>query len=111
MVYDLAIIGGGPAGVAAGVYAARKHLKTVLITKDFENQSSVSDNIQNWIGTVSISGLDLVKNFKSHLDAYAGEFLEIKEGGLVSSISKKEKIFTIETNKGEKIEAKTILLT
>ena len=46
-MYDLAIIGGGPAGVAAGVYASRKRLKTVFITKDFGGQSSVSEEIQN----------------------------------------------------------------
>ena len=51
MTYDLAILGGGPAGVAAGVYAARKRLKTVFVTKDFESQSVVSTDIQNWIGT------------------------------------------------------------
>ena len=59
MIYDLAILGGGPAGVATGVYAARKRLKTVFITKDFESQSVVSPDIQNWIGTPNISGNDL----------------------------------------------------
>jgi thioredoxin reductase len=56
MIYDLAILGGGPAGVAAGVYAARKKLKTIFITKNWESQSAVSEGIENWIGTVKISG-------------------------------------------------------
>jgi thioredoxin reductase len=43
MIYDLTIIGGGPAGVAAGVYAARKELKTLFITKDWNSQSTVSE--------------------------------------------------------------------
>ena len=59
MTYDLTIIGGGPAGVAAGVYASRKKLKTLFITKNFEGQSTVSDGIENWIGTIKISGRDL----------------------------------------------------
>ena len=59
MIYDLAIIGGGPAGVAAGVYAARKKIKTVFITETFASQSTVSEKIENWIGTVSIAGADL----------------------------------------------------
>ena len=55
-MYDLIIIGGGPAGTAAGVYASRKRLKTILITDEFGGQSVVSEDIQNWIGTISIPG-------------------------------------------------------
>jgi len=50
MIYDLAILGGGPAGVAAGVYAARKWLSTIYITKDWNGQSSVSEGVR--IGSV-----------------------------------------------------------
>ena len=59
--YDLAIIGGGPGGVAAGVYAARKRLNTVFITKDWLGQSNVSEGVENWIGDIKIPGLDLSK--------------------------------------------------
>ena len=60
-MYDLIIIGGGPAGTAAGVYASRKRLKTILITDEFGGQSVVSEDIQNWIGTISIPGKNLRK--------------------------------------------------
>ena len=50
MTYDLIIIGGGW-GAAAGVYAARKQIKTALITENFGGQSVESNEIQNWIGT------------------------------------------------------------
>ncbi len=114
MIYDLAILGGGPAAVAAGVYAARKRLKTVFVTKDFGSQSVVSDNIQNWIGTPSITGADLAKSFKTHLLAYADDVLELKEGELVSKIEKvsngtSEKHFKITATKNT-YEAKTILI-
>ena len=66
-LYDLIIIGGGPAGVSAGVYAARKKLKTLLITGDFGGQSIVSEGIENWIGTIKITGTELAQNFKKHL--------------------------------------------
>lgn len=108
-IYDLIIIGGGPAGVSAGVYAARKRLKTLLITPDFGGQSTVSEGIENWIGTVKISGNDLAKNLKEHLLAYSGEYLEIKEGEGVQDISKKSHIFTIKTEKSE-YETKTVLV-
>src|SRR6185312_4165126 len=59
MTYDLAIIGGGPAGAAAAVYASRKRLKAVFVTKDWLGQSNVSEGIENWVGTVKVSGLEL----------------------------------------------------
>jgi len=108
-MYDLAIIGGGPAAVAAGVYAARKKLKTVFITVSFESQSAVSENVQNWIGTISLPGTALAENLKNHLKAYANEIVSIKEGEKAESIKKENEIFKIKTNKGE-YSAKTILL-
>ena len=64
MVYDLIIIGGGPAGTAAAVYASRKRLKTLFLTAEWGGQSVVSEQIYNWIGTAS-SGNELAENFKS----------------------------------------------
>lgn len=102
MQYDLVIIGGGPAGVAAGVYAARKKLKTALITKDFEGQSVVSEGIQNWIGEVSIPGPELVKKFREHLDAYKDDVVEIHEGHWAEKLEKKgDQDFLLTTDKGE----------
>ncbi len=114
MLYDLAIIGGGPAGVAAGVYAARKQLKTIFITKDWNNQSTVSEGIENWIGTVKINGLEFAKNLEAHLRAYAGEFVEIKVGESCEKIEKianrKESGFKVSTGKNS-YEAMTVLIT
>lgn len=50
-MYDLIILGGGPAGTAAAVYSARKQLHTAIITSEFGGQSIVSEKIYNWIGT------------------------------------------------------------
>ncbi|MEK7551877.1 MAG: FAD-dependent oxidoreductase [Patescibacteria group bacterium] len=108
-MYDLAIIGGGPAGVAAGVYAARKKLKTVFITFDFNSQSSVSLDVQNWIGTVSLSGLELAENLKKHLKAYSADTVFIKEGEKAISIIKAGENFAVKTDKGE-YSAKTVLI-
>jgi alkyl hydroperoxide reductase subunit F len=87
-MYDLIIIGGGPAGVAAGVYASRKKLKTLFLTESFGGQSIVSDGIENWIGTIRISGNDLAKNLEAHLRAYAGDIVDIKTGTRVQSVEK-----------------------
>lgn len=109
MIYDLAIIGGGPAAVAAGVYAARKKIKTIFITKDFGGQSVVSDDIQNWVGTVSISGAQLAENLKKHLETYASEVVKIKSSELAEKVEKSKRGFIVKTNK-EKYETKTILV-
>jgi len=109
-MYDLIIIGGGPAGAAAAVYAGRKRLKTAVITFDFNGQSVVSDNIQNWIGTISISGPALAKSLHDHVMAYAGEHLQIFEGEKVSAVQKIDGGFSVTTESEKKYEAKTILV-
>jgi alkyl hydroperoxide reductase subunit F len=113
MIYDLAIIGGGPAGVAAGVYASRKQLRTIFITKDFGGQSIVSDGIENWIGTVKISGTDLAKNLETHVRTYSGNSVDIKTGELCQNISRSDSdsnsIFTIRTDKAS-YSTRTVLI-
>src|SRR3989338_7816998 len=107
-MYDLVIVGGGPGGVAAGVYAARKKIKTLLITDTFGGQSLVSADIQNWIGTKSISGFDLARAFEGHLRAQEG--IEIVDGDLVVAVKKSEHGFAVTTRKGKAFEAKYVLL-
>ena len=111
MIYDLIIIGGGPAGTAAGVYAARKRLNTLFITSEWGGQSVVSEQIYNWIGNVAISGNELAESFKKHITANIGESLTIKEGQKVNSIIKKDEIFSVKTESGDEFSAKTILIT
>lgn len=108
-MYDLAIIGGGPAGVSAGVYAARKRLKTILITEAFGGQSTESVGIENWIGTKNISGPDFGKLLEDHLRTYADEWVEIKTGSKVQNILKSEGGFKVESDDGT-YEAKTVLV-
>lgn len=109
-MFDLIIAGGGPAGVAAGVYAARKRLKTLLITETFGGQSTESTDIQNWIGIKSISGPDFGKALEEHLRLYAKESVEIKKGEKVLKISKVDEGFRVETDKNS-YTAKTVLAT
>jgi thioredoxin reductase len=111
MVYDLIIIGGGPGGTSAAVYAARKKLKTLFITDEWGGQSVVSEKIYNWIGTVAISGAELAENFKKHVLANTGDTLQIKEGAKVTAITKKGNDFSVKTESGEEFLTKTILIT
>lgn len=109
-MYDLIIIGGGPAGVAAGVYASRKRLKSVLIAEEIGGQSTVSDGIENWVGTVRIAGEDLKKSFKAHLEAYKGDVLEVIEGDRVESLRRSEGGFTATTRDGRSFTGRAVLL-
>ncbi len=91
---DLIIIGGGPAGCAAGVYAARKQIKTLLFAESFGGQSVVSNDIQNWIGTITLSGEQLAQSLKKHLEAYANNVVMIHEKR-VQEITRENNNFTV----------------
>ncbi len=106
---DLIIIGGGPAGIAAGVYAARKRLKTTLIAEEVGGQSTVSEGIENWIGTVKIPGPELAKSFKEHLDAYKGDVVETVIGERVSALERIEGGFRA-TVAGKTYEGRAVLI-
>ncbi len=109
-MYDLVIIGGGPAGVAAGVYAARKRLKTLFLTSEWGGQSTVSEGIQNWIGTVNIPGVELAEALKKHLEHYKEDVVEIKDMQTVTKVEKKDAGFVVTTAEGGSFETKTVLV-
>ncbi len=115
-MYDLIIVGGGPAGVAAAVYAARKKLRTLLIAESFGGQSVVSDDVQNWIGEKHISGFELAKKLEDHVRAYPDD-IEMKTSEKVLAVkatkcSDKTRVcdFEVETDKSNRYEAKAVIL-
>ncbi len=110
MIYDLIIVGGGPAGIAAGIYAARKKIKTLLITDSFGGQSITSADVQNFIGIKSISGWELAKKLEEHLRNFEGESIEILDFDKVSKIKKKNGNFLVFTESVKSFESKTILM-
>ncbi len=109
-MYDLAIVGGGPAGAAAAVYAARKRLKTVFITSEWGGQSTVSFEIQNWIGTPVISGADLAKNLQRHVETYAADIVSVVAPAFTTTLTAHDDHVEITTNKGETYQAKALLI-
>ena len=98
-MYDLIIIGGGPAGISASVYAARKKLNTLIIASEIGGQSVVSAGIENWIGTPTISGFNLAKNFEKHIRLYENKCLDIKKE-TVTEIKDENNFITVKTNNG-----------
>ncbi len=106
-MYDLIIIGGGPAGITAGIYAARKKIKTLILSKDFIGQTGKAGVVENWPGIKIITGPELMSQFISHLDEFE---IDKKEGYLISSLEKKDNAFHLTTDKGEAFEAKSIIV-
>jgi len=109
-MYDLVIVGGGPAGVTAGIYASRKKIKSVLLAESFGGQSAGSPKIENWIGTITISGQDLAKNLEAHLRAYSKDVVDIKKEKVEKIEQQSPNLFKITTNKQD-YSAKAVLIT
>ena len=107
-LYDLIIIGAGPAGITAGIYAARENLKILLIAKGFGGQvARKAVAIENYPGFKEISGLELIQKFKEHLKKFE---VEVKEGD-VRKIKKTKSGFIILTAGKNQFEAKAIIIT
>ncbi len=108
-MYETIIIGGGPAAVAAGVYAARKQIKTALFAQQIGGQSVVSDGIENWIGEPLITGPELAKKLRKHLEVQS-ENIDLHIGKTVDVVNKKDD-GTFEVVVGEeKFDTKTVIV-
>ena len=107
MIYDLIIIGGSASGTTAGIYAARRNLKFLIIAKDLGGEVATSGEIGNWPGIIQIDGLALAQQFRSHLESYMSE---IKEDISVNSISENgDATFIIKTS-AEEYQSKAIIV-
>src|SRR5512143_1466609 len=107
-LYDTIIIGGGPAGAAAAVYAARKRLKTLGITEKFGGQSIVSSSIENWIGELAISGVDLSEKLKKHVEAQGK--IEIEERKVIRVVEEPDCIYEVKSEKDRSYRAKSLII-
>lgn len=104
-MYDVAIIGAGPAGMTAAVYCARKQLKIVLLTENIGGQALWSNAVENYLGYEYISGADLVAKFEEHLKRFTIDVIyqpavTAKESG---------KHFNVTTRNGKSYSARTVI--
>lgn len=108
-IYDLIIIGGGPAGISAGIYVARQKLKTLLITKEFGGQmAQKAVAVENYPGFEKISGLDLIERFEKHLRRQKID-INIKKESVVK-VRKIGKNFLVSTADKEKFRARAVII-
>jgi thioredoxin-disulfide reductase len=106
-VRDLIIVGGGPAGVSAGIYAARQNLDVLMITKDFGGQiNQKAVKVGNYPGFLQIEGSDLVKRMREHLESLNVPF----ETDSVGKIRKEEGIFLLDTKEKKVFKSKAVIV-
>ncbi|MBL7100635.1 MAG: FAD-dependent oxidoreductase [Nanoarchaeota archaeon] len=102
-VYDIIIIGAGPGGMTAAIYAARYKLKTLIISKDTGGVANLAHKVENWPGIQSIIGIDLMQNFKKHVESLGVKIINEE----VEKISNK---FEVVVSSGKKFKSKTLIL-
>jgi len=106
MVYDLIIIGAGPAGITAAVYAARKKMNFLVITDNIGGQAAWSGDIENYTGYQFVTGPELVSKFEEHMRKYR---IDAKEGESVLEVEKTGDLVRVQTRRG-RYEAKTVII-
>ncbi len=94
--YDVVIVGGGPAGLSAAIYAARSMLRTAVISKDFGGQVLDAHVVENYPGFVSIRGSELMERFREHAEHFGAELVQAE----VKRIRREGDFFVVETTAG-----------
>ncbi len=105
MIYDTIIIGAGPAGITAAIYAARKGMKLLVISKDVGGQVAKISVVENYTGYQEITGDELSKKFNEHIKEFKFEFKQAE----VERIKKTTGIFEIKTAL-ENFKSKTLII-
>ncbi len=106
-VYDVAIVGAGPAGMSAAIYAVRKNLSTLMITTDVGGQVGTTYEVGNYPGFQLVTGPDLVRQFESHMDQYGIDKLV---GEKVTGLSFEDRCKILRTAAGREIRARSVII-
>jgi alkyl hydroperoxide reductase subunit F len=105
--YDLLILGGGPAAMAAALYAARKMMKTALLTRDFGGQMVETSEIDNYLGFQMVTGRELVERFQQHVRHF---HVPIGLGEKIEAVTKSDSLFTVALESGTAFRARAVIV-
>ena len=105
-MYDLIIVGAGPAGITASVYAARKRMDLLVVTRDIGGQAVLSGDVENYTGYQFITGPELALKFEEHMRKYS---IELKENEEAVELKRKDNVILVKTDKGV-YEARTAII-
>ena len=107
IIYDLIILGGGPAAMSAAVYAARKMMNLAIITKDFGGQVRETSEIENWLGFQSINAKDLADSFEEHVKSFD---IAVSLGHGVKEVQKEKDVFKVITDANRIYKSRALIL-
>jgi len=105
MVYDLIILGAGPAGLAASIYASYHKVSHLVIGDIIGGTATEAAKIKNWPGSDVISGAELMQRFRHHAESLGGKILQAK----IASLKKNGEFFKVQTGEGS-FDAKTLIV-
>ena len=105
--YQLAIVGGGPAGLTAAVYAARKNLDALLLTKDIGGQTLLTSDIENYMGYQYVTGRELAAKFEEQVKRYP---IDVAVGEEVLRVAREEEGFVLTTAGGKRFLAEAVIV-
>ncbi|MFH1458169.1 MAG: FAD-dependent oxidoreductase [Candidatus Omnitrophota bacterium] len=105
-MHDLIIIGAGPAGITASVYAARKKMNLLVISKDIGGQAASSGDIENYTGYQFITGPELAAKFEEHMRKYE---IPLKENETAKRVERNSDVLKVTTDKGA-YEARAVIV-
>lgn len=105
---DVLVIGAGPAGLNAALYAARKELSVKVVTTDMGGQMLLTNEIENYLGFPSISGFELADKMEAHVKQYPVEFVY---AGVKSLVKEADGTFTAHLDDGSELHGKTCIVT
>ncbi len=106
-LYDLIIIGGGPAGMTAAVYAARKRLATLLVSKDLGGQTLVTPEVENYMGYQYITGEELAAKFQEQVKQFP---IALDVGDEVEKLATEGGQFSVTTQGGKRFRERTVII-
>jgi len=106
-LYDTIIIGGGPAGISAAVYAVRKGMDVAMVSETFGGQLVYTAKIDNYLGLGGINGIGMIEIFRRQLDQHT---IAQDIGSKVVSLEKQGEGFDVVTEEGLRYSGKTIIL-
>lgn len=107
-IYDVVVVGSGPAGVSAAIYVVRKGRSTLMIGEQLGGQIMTTAGIENYIGFASTTGPELSMKFMEHVESVG---VEMKSYTKVTKLAKEDKKYVMELDNGEVVKSRTVIIT
>ncbi len=105
--YDVVIIGGGPAGMAAAIYTVRQGLSTAIIARELGGQAQWAGQVENYLGFSLISGGELAGHFRTHVSSFD---IDTFAGQDVDALVPAEEGFEVYSSEGLRLSGRAVII-